>query len=70
MRTPEDTVRQQYRELSENERVDMAAVKEKGADMLRTIETIESRAGPSRATSIAKTKIEEAVMWAVKHITR
>ncbi len=26
--------------------------------------------GPSREISMAKTKIEEAVMWAVKHITK
>lgn len=26
--------------------------------------------GSSREISIAKTKIEEAVMWAVKHITK
>nr|WP_280523575.1 hypothetical protein [Pseudaminobacter salicylatoxidans] len=28
-----------------------------------------SALGNSRETSIAKTKIEEAVMWAVKHVT-
>lgn len=26
--------------------------------------------GQSRELSLAKTKIEEAVMWAVKHVTR
>lgn len=29
-----------------------------------------SSLGTSRELSLAKTKIEEAVMWAVKHITR
>jgi hypothetical protein len=33
------------------------------------IDGIGKRAAPSRELSLAKTKAEEAVMWAVKHIT-
>lgn len=51
--------------LSEDEKAAMAAVKDKGAELLDLIEA----QGASRELSIARTKTEEAVMWAVKHIT-
>ena len=43
----------------------MVAIKDKGAEFLMLVEGV----GGSRELSLAKTKIEEAVMWAVKHIT-
>lgn len=68
-RTANNAVRHQYRVLSDNEKADMVAIKDVGADFLRHIETLETRRGPSRELSLAKTKVEEAVMWAVKHVT-
>lgn len=44
----------------------MQALKDKGLEMHQLIESI----GKSRELSLALTKTEEAVMWAVKHITR
>lgn len=61
-----DVSRQTGRILSDEEMDRMAAVKAKGQELLDLVEGL----GPSRETSLAKTKIEEAVMWAVKHITR
>ncbi len=57
-------VRHQYRVLSEQEKLQVSAIKDAGQDFLDTLprET-------SRELSIARTKIEEAVMWAVKHVT-
>jgi hypothetical protein len=54
-----------HRVLTNEEKARMAAIKDKGAELLDLI----SAAGSSRELSIAKTKTEEAVMWAVKHIT-
>lgn len=43
----------------------MQEIKELGATFYEHVEQM----GPSREASLAKTKIEEAVMWAVKAIT-
>ena len=64
-RTVNNTVRHQYRVLSDDEKAQMVAIKDAGIALLELIE----RAGQSRELSIAKTKTEEAVMWAVKHVT-
>jgi hypothetical protein len=64
-RTVNNTMRHAYRVLSDAEKANMQAIKDEG---LRFHELI-SGMGNSREISIAKTKIEEAVMWAVKHIT-
>jgi len=60
-----DAVRHNYRVLSDEEKAAMTAIKDKGAELLELIE----QQGSSRELSIAKTKTEEAVMWAVKHVT-
>ena len=64
-RTANNAVRHTYRVLSEVEKDQMVAIKDKGAELLSLID----QAGASRELSLAKTKTEEAVMWAVKHIT-
>jgi hypothetical protein len=64
-RTANNAVRHQYRVLNDAEKASMVAIKDKGAELLSLIEAL----GGSRELSIAKTKTEEAVMWAVKHIT-
>lgn len=64
-RTTNNTMRHQYRVLSDDEKAMMLSLKDKGSELLALIESC----GASRELSIAKTKTEEAVMWAVKHIT-
>ena len=64
-RTVNNTVRHQYRVLSDAEKAQMVAVKDKGLEFLTLVGTL----GKSRESSLAITKIEEAVMWAVKGIT-
>lgn len=61
-----DEVRLRRRQMSVLEKAAVQAVKDAGQRLLDLCDTL----GPSRETSIAKTKTEEAVMWAVKHITR
>lgn len=60
-----NTMRHAYRVLSDAEKANMQAIKDAGLAFHDLIAGM----GNSREISIAKTKIEEAVMWAVKHIT-
>ena len=66
VRTINNVMRHAYRVLTDQEKADMQALKDQGLLMFQQIGAL----GESRELSIAKTKVEEAVMWAVKHITR
>lgn len=85
-RTRNNAVRHQYRVLSDEEKAQMLAVKDKGAEFLALIDSLRSQPEPigdegegdemfgsvayiNRELDIAAERIEEAVMWAVKHIT-
>lgn len=69
-RTHNNAVRHQYRVLSEDEKQQMVKIKDAGAAFLKIVDDIGfGGGGGSRELSLAKTKIEEAVMWAVKHVT-
>ncbi len=63
--TVNNTMRHQYRVLNDAEKANMQAVKDEGAKFHELV----SGLGNSREISLAKTKIEEAVMWAIKSIT-
>jgi hypothetical protein len=59
-------VRHQYRVLTDAEKSAMIRLKDLGREFLTAIgETVPA----GREASIAKTKVEEAVMWAVKGLT-
>jgi len=64
-RTTNNVMRHEYRVLEQYEKDLMKEVKDLGLRFHELLESI----GPSREISLAKTKNEEAVMWAVKHIT-
>jgi hypothetical protein len=64
-RTVNNVMRHGYRVLSDAEKAQMQAIKDKGLEFWGLIDGI----GAGRELSLAKTKTEEAVMWAVKHIT-
>lgn len=65
MSAGDDAVRREHRELHPTEKAAVSAVKDLGAKLVDICDTL----GSSRELSIAKTRAEEAVMWAVKHIT-
>jgi hypothetical protein len=65
-RTINNTMRHQYRVLSDEEKAQMQQIKDLGLEFHGLVESF----GQSRELSLAKTKIEEAVMWAVKHNTK
>lgn len=69
-RTINNVMRHQYRILSEEEKAAMQAIKDDGLGLWNVIDNLKVFGGDSRELSIAKTKIEEAVMWAVKHLTK
>ena len=58
------TFRKAYRELSDAEQMDIVALKMLAEDMEHIINLRQSR-----ESSLAMTRLEEAVMWAVKGIT-
>jgi hypothetical protein len=60
-----NVMRHEYRALTPAENDFMRAIKDKGLEFYAMCEGVQSR-----EMALAKTKIEEAVMWAVKHITR
>lgn len=65
-RTANNAVRHQYRVLTDAEKEQMLALKDMGAAFIAKCDEI----GQSRELSLAKTNAEQAVMWAVKHVTR
>jgi len=60
-----NVMRHAYRVLTDDEKQFMQALKDKGLELHEMIDSI----GNSRELSLAKTKVEEAIMWAVKHLT-
>ena len=65
-RVKNNVMRHEYKILTDKEKDQMKKIKDMGLDFHEYLGTI----GNSRELSLAKTKIEEAVMWAVKHVTR
>lgn len=65
-RTANNAVRHTYRVLSDEEKAQMVALKDLGAAFILECNKI----GGSRELSLAITNAEQAVMWAVKHVTK
>lgn len=64
-RTTNNTVRHQYRVLTDDEKAQMLKIKDAGQALIDII----NATGKSRELSLALTNAEQAVMWAVKHVT-
>jgi hypothetical protein len=60
-----NVMRHEYRVLSPIEKEQMREIKDKGLEFWQLVGGL----GSSREISLAQTRIEEAVMWAVKHLT-
>jgi hypothetical protein len=73
-RVVNNVMRHKYRVLSDDEKAQMQKLKDEGLAFVMFLHEIggtdagEGRLA-SRELSLAQTKIEEAVMWAVKHVT-
>lgn len=81
-RTANNAVRHQYRVLSDAEKAQMVAIKDKGAELIDLIRGLRSQEPEHDQLAAlwnhevneinlnrAEERVEEAVMWAVKHIT-
>ena len=66
-RVVNNVMRHEYKVLSDAEKNQMQMLKDLGLEFHDLVTGISPEG--SRELSIAKTKIEEAVMWAVKHVT-
>lgn len=64
-----DRFRQEYRELSTEERDAVFMVKEFAGGIMETLECKKLTNLDHRCAMIASAKLEEAVMWATKAIT-
>ncbi len=64
-RTINNTVRHTYRVLTDAEKTQMQDLKDKGLAFIEACNAV----GKSRELSLAITNAEQAVMWAVKHVT-
>ena len=64
-RADNNVVRHEYRILTDAEKENMKKIKDMGADFIKFVDMFPNK----REYSLAKTKIEEAVMWAVKGLT-
>lgn len=60
-----NVMRHAYRPLTDDEKTTMSKIKDLGLEFYQYLDKI----GLSRELSLAKTKVEEAVMWATKHVT-
>lgn len=69
-RAVNNTVRHQYRVLSDREKEQVESIKDAGADFLQLLDFIATQGSNGRELSLARTRVEEAVMWAVKHVTK
>lgn len=70
-RVVNNVMRHEYKVLSDLEKEFMKTIKDKGADLFNYLMALDNTsAGGSRELEIARQKIEEAVMWGVKHITK
>ena len=64
-RTVNNAVRHTYRVLSDVEKAQMQDLKDKGLAFIEAC----NGTGKSRELALAITNAEQAVMWAVKHVT-
>lgn len=73
-RTVNNVMRHAYRVLSDDEKQAMQRTKDAGLHFYNELVSLYGATPdgrfPSRELSLAATKIEEAVMWAVKHVTK
>lgn len=69
-RVVNNVMRHAYRVLSDDEKAQMQTIKDKGLEFFEFLNVMATGPkGHTREIALAKTKIEEAVMWGVKSLT-
>ena len=67
-----DTFRKEYTPLTGEQQAQMAAIKDKAAELMDLFQAAvpaEERSEKSRCMNVARTNLEQAIMWAVKGVT-
>ncbi|HJY22887.1 MAG TPA: hypothetical protein VJ279_08390 [Hanamia sp.] len=64
-----DTFRSVYKPLSDDQKAYMDLFKEKAQELLQSFEGANFLSPDGRAMALAKTNLEQSIMWAVKSIT-
>lgn len=67
-----DTFRKEYTPLDEEQKQQMAAIKDKAQELLDLFNQAvpqEERSERSRCMAVARTNLEQTIMWAVKAVT-
>ena len=67
-----DTFRKEYTPLTEDQKNQMAAIKDKAVELMDLFQAVvlaEERSERSRCMAIARTNLEQTIMWAVKAVT-
>lgn len=64
-----DTFRKEYRPLSDLQKGKMECIKIRAQNLLDEFESLGDIKVDARALALAKTNLEQAVMWAIKAIT-
>jgi hypothetical protein len=62
--------RPEYRELTESEKADVSTVKDIAFQLYKALENSALHDADPRCVAMARTKLEECAMWAVKGITK
>jgi hypothetical protein len=67
-----DTFRQEYTPLSDEQKAQVAVIKENAAHLLSLIDQFvpgEERSERARCVNIGRTNLEQSIMWVVKGLT-
>lgn len=67
-----DTFRKVYKPLTDIQKSQMEVIKERAEDLLRAIDDVapaEERSERSRCLAVARTNLEQSIMWAIKGVT-
>jgi len=65
-----DTFRKEYKQLDPLQKDSILMIKEKAEELLDTFESLNANMSiDARSMALAKTNLEQSVMWAVKAIT-
>jgi len=67
-----DTFRKEYKPLTEGQKTEMAAIKEAAErveELFNQVINPDERSEKSRCIAIAKTNLEQSIMWAIKGVT-
>lgn len=66
-----DTFRKEYTPLNDRQKQEMAEIKDKAQELFDLIDKVDTdtASGKTRCLALAKTNLEQAVMWAIKGVT-